>query len=450
MGKTTFLRPIMLFKAMLKFFWLPVVSFLFLLSFDLKYDAAGLTFLISMAVNIFFLCYLQEKLHSVNLISIYYLFALIFLCLVPWLHYSADMYIWRSKPVDQWTYFFLNVVISFSGFLVFFSYLFGSTRVKKVGPADLKYNSYPPRNFLLVFISSLSFVILLYLNDFSFSQLMFRGVVDEARTVVVESSALSLILGMTSRLVPVFCFLYAITVGSSSRFLKILLFLIMFFSVFPTGVARYLVAFAYIPVFLVLFPVLRVSSVFSVFLIVTILFLFPFLDQFRYFSGWSDLNFIPSASFFYAAHFDAYENFASAFESKFVTYGYQLLGALLFFVPRAFWSEKPVGSGYEMANQLGYSFNNISMPFLAEGYVNFGLSGVLIFSITLGYSLSRLDGIFLRSTLIEKGISFSLAVYFYLVGALFFLLRGDLLSSTAFITAGLVSALVVRTLCRTV
>lgn len=435
-------------KTLFRFSWLPFASCMFLLSFDLKYDAVGVSFLVSMLINIFIICFLQEKLPAVSLISVYYLFSLLFLCLVPWLHYSAGVYIWRPRPVDGWTYFFLNAVISFSGFLVLVSYIFGFSRTVGFCFPRLEESPRHPKRLLLVAISSVSFFVLLYLNDFSIIQLMFRGLVDEARAVVVESSALSLILGMTSRLLPVFCFLYAITAGAFSRFLKIYLFLIMFFSVFPTGVARYLVAFAYIPVFLVLIPALRRSSVFSVLLIFSVLFFFPFLDQFRYFSGWSNLSFMPSPEFFYAAHFDAYENFASAYESKFVTHGYQLVGALLFFVPRVFWSDKPVGSGYEMANQLGYSFNNISMPFLAEGYVNFGLLGVFVFSLFLGYALSRLDRNFVRSVLVERGASFSLAVYFYLIGALFFMLRGDLLSSTAFIAAGLVSAITVKQLCK--
>jgi len=181
-------------------------------------------------------------------------------------------------------------------------------------------------------------------------------------------------------------------------------------------------------------------------LVSAIVFVFPFLEQFRYFSGWDSITFSPNPNFFRQAHFDAYENMLSAIEAEFVTYGYQLLGVLLFFVPRAFWQDKPVGSGYQLAENLGYRFNNISMPFLGEGYVNFGIIGFVLFSISAGFSMARLDKAFSGILSAKRVYSYEASIYLYLIGALFFFLRGDLLSSFSFTVAGLaVAFLVART-----
>lgn len=437
-------------NVFVKYLWLPFLVAVFLISFELKYDAVGLTFLFVVLQVVLFLNYSFYRWRAINLVSIYFLFSLIFLGLVPWVHYSGSHVIWKSNLINYQTYIFLNVLLAFSNMVVFIAYIYGIVKGSKILKSSQEKVRTKSVGLLLLSLSLASFFLLFYLNDFSVPQLLFRGVVDESRVAVVESSALSLLLNMTSRLVPVFCFLYSVTQLKGMRLLKFFLFLIMFFSVFPTGVARYLVAFAYIPVCLVLMPRFRSAALFSALLLLALLFLFPFLDQFRYFSGFSTLRFMPSAEFFYAAHFDAYENFASAIEGDFVTYGYQLLGVFLFFVPRVYWPDKPVGSGYEMASQLGYSFNNIAMPFLGEGFVNFGIPGVLVFSVFIGIALGRLDKKFITKKIPVRDIDYSVAIYFYLMGALFFMLRGDLLSSTAYISAGIFSAFMVKFLCQKV
>ena len=78
---------------------------------------------------------------------------------------------------------------------------------------------------------------------------------------------------------------------------------------------------------------------------------------------------------------------------------------MLFFVPRNYWLDKPVGSGYEMANHLNYTFNNISMPFLGEGYVNFGVFGVTIFAMMLGVFMGLVDKFFSYSSSVWRGLS---------------------------------------------
>lgn len=423
------------------YYWVLIINCAFILSFDLKYDLVGITFFLLMAQSTVLLFYSMSG--SVNLLTVYFVFTLAFLNLLPWLHYSTGHVIWRSAQIFESTYIIVNLVIFLSGVAVFFSYVVTFGKQKPAQVASQVIRTKKLHIYILLILSLFGFVTVFYLNDFSVANLLFRGLVDEQRVVVVESSSLALMLGLVSRLIPVFCFFYAFTQIKGEAVKKFMLFILMALSVFPTGVARYMAAFTYIPVILLFFPAMRNASVFAVSLLLALIFAFPFLDQFRYFSGIQDLSFLPHAEFFYAAHFDAYENFSSAIEGDFVSYGYQLLGALLFFIPRDSWPDKPVGSGYEMAQRLGYEFNNISMPFLGEGYVNFGFVGVVLFAVLIGYSMARADKFYSQAINVEYKASYSKSTYYFMVGAIFFLLRGDMLSSVAYISAGLVVALFV-------
>ena len=87
-------------------------------------------------------------------------------------------------------------------------------------------------------------------------------------------------------------------------------------------------------------------------------------------------------------HYDSFPNIMASinyFNENDIIYGNQLLGSILFFFPRSFWIEKPLPSGMEIGNYLidyhAMWFNIISMPSVGEGWLNFGILGVIIFAI---------------------------------------------------------------------
>ncbi|WZH52221.1 MAG: hypothetical protein PIR53_19675 [Nocardioides alkalitolerans] len=73
------------------------------------------------------------------------------------------------------------------------------------------------------------------------------------------------------------------------------------------------------------------------------------------------------------------------------TWGNQILGSLLFFVPRSVWPGKPIDTGVLVADFQGFRFQNLSAPFWAEGYINFGWVGVVGFLALMGYLTARGD-----------------------------------------------------------
>ena len=119
------------------------------------------------------------------------------------------------------------------------------------------------------------------------------------------------------------------------------------------------------------------------------------------------------------------------------TLWWQLIGNLLFFVPRSFWPEKPVGSGaFMVGSEFGSStFSNVSCAAPCEGLINFGLLGVIVLAAVLGIVLGYMDK---KQTCVrslgERPRAFTL-FYAFFIGHVFFITRGDLLSPLAIIVS---------------
>ncbi len=211
---------------------------------------------------------------------------------------------------------------------------------------------------------------------------------------------------------------------------------------FPLGSARYWVGAIYIGLLLMASGrYLRSGWPFVFSLIGGLLVVFPFLSTLRtstslreaasFVSGFNFLG--PSLA---TGDFDAYSMVgytASYVESGTgITYGRQLLGVLLFFIPRSIWPDKPIGSGATVAAEEDLIFDNVSSSPIAEGLINFGWVGVVLFAIFLCWTFGGLDAVFWSSKGDGEG-DIVRVIYPFYVGFAFFLMRGDLLSASAFI-----------------
>lgn len=99
-----------------------------------------------------------------------------------------------------------------------------------------------------------------------------------------------------------------------------------------------------------------------------------------------------SLSYFFTGQFDAYENYVLGIEfveKDGITWGYQLLGAIFSWVPRAFWHSKPLDTGEFLFTDYFYritdfAYSNIAAPMYLEMYINFGFASILIGAIVFG------------------------------------------------------------------
>lgn len=135
---------------------------------------------------------------------------------------------------------------------------------------------------------------------------------------------------------------------------------------------------------------------------------------------------------------------------KGIQWGKQLLGVFLFWVPRTFWPAKPVGSGSTVLAYQGSDFTNVSCPIIAEGYLNFGIIGVVTFAFLYALISKSVDSKACefrnRGGYNPKSFGDNVQfVYGILVGYSYLLLRGDLLTAFSNLV-GILSPVVVLTI----
>lgn len=404
------------------FFLFIITSFLM----ELKFDIVGFTFLFNALVCLIFIGLTLNK--EINVILFYYIFNLCFMSFIPWINYTNNIVFWSPVAFSSQDYLIANFSIFIFNIFVFIFYTI----------VNVKFNDFivlekGPNFIISMVLVALSFLIILYAFNFDLQRIFFRGV--EGDVYVSENAnPFFSIFVMLARLLPAFILMRYLVLKDYSKSFFIFIFVLL--CAFPTGVARFLVAFIYLPIFLIVFPPLRKSINITLVIILSLIFVFPFLNQFRYFSNDMKINFIPDLSFFNQAHFDAYQNLVEVLRIDFITYGYQLLGVLFFFIPRKFWPEKPTGSGHTLSIDNNYPFSNISMPFIGESYVNFGYLGFIIFSAFLAFLMKKVDLIYLIKV---DNINFNYCKGVFLCSAIFFMLRGDLMSSFSFLLAGIVA-----------
>jgi hypothetical protein len=193
-------------------------------------------------------------------------------------------------------------------------------------------------------------------------------------------------------------------------------------------------------IFLAWKRVIKTKNAFKVIFITSFIILFPLLNLFRA----QAINEVLGSNIkpptiletITTADFDAYSMFVrtiAVVHEEGPTNGRQLLGNLLFFVPRSVWQNKPVGSGHEIAQRLGWSFTNLSCPLVGEAYINFGILGIPLFATALGYVTKKLDSLYYGSIVrFSSNVLVIELLYPFYIGFLFFILRGDLLSSLSY------------------
>lgn len=125
--------------------------------------------------------------------------------------------------------------------------------------------------------------------------------------------------------------------------------------------------------------------------------------------------------------FDQINNGVAYVEAKGTTAGRQALGAVLFWVPRSVWEDKPQDTGILLADFRDYSVTNLSAPLWAELFING--SWVLLGAGMLGLGLlvrrlDRHDG--RGADPYERGVLADVLPFYLII-----MLRGSLLQSMA-------------------
>jgi hypothetical protein len=367
-------------------------------------------------------------------------FFLLFFSLSPINELNNEIIYWEGEFFND-KIRFLGVSTTF--LFVFFFWL--ALNIKSF-PSD-KGNPLTRRLFNLKAISSkkvkwllLSLVsgllLLLYFYEMNLQALFFKGG-EPSEQLNVDSKILYLFIEYFLR--PMLFNLGLVYVLFGKKVLyRVFLILIIFFVASPTGISRFLVAALYMPLIIVMFMgqhkknqiVLSHNTyLYPSILLFGLLYIFPLLDIFRYFSFEKFINFS-----FFSHHndgsFDAYQMYLRALDVGSVNYGYGFLGAILFFIPRFFWPSKPVTSGIEISQLSNLRLENVSMPIIGEFYLNFWFFGVILGGILLALLFKKIDLYYLRYKF--SNLSLGHLVYFQLATLIMINMRGGFLSSFAY------------------
>jgi hypothetical protein len=147
------------------------------------------------------------------------------------------------------------------------------------------------------------------------------------------------------------------------------------------------------------------------------------------------------AEHYFSINYDSWANIYTAIEYVQVhgiQWGHQVMGSMLFFVPSAIWTTKPLATGIFLANYLinNYAmwFTNLSAPIVAEGYLDFGYVGVVAYAGATAFVVTLLNTMAARR---DKWSAFPMAVYLSIF--LMLVMRGSLMISMGFASAAFLS-----------
>ena len=141
---------------------------------------------------------------------------------------------------------------------------------------------------------------------------------------------------------------------------------------------------------------------------------------------------------FNTLNYDAFSNISATVEyteAEGFTWGHQQLSTFFFFIPRSVWPSKALPTGQLVGNYLidehGFNYNNLSNPLVSEGYVDFGIPGVIIMALLLAFVVRFFMSWIISDDYLRRNAAFYFSIH------LMFLLRGDLTSGYVYMVGTL-------------
>ncbi len=414
------------------------------------------TNLIIVAYSTFRAFFFQKYNYSIY--QFFYIFSLLFMGLAPIAQYRQSVETVDGYAIAESTYIAVNMIIigTFIVIDTLYRYRHKSSvkvvAIKKEPPVSGGLRDSALLKSLFLLLSLISLFYALYINNFNLSGLIYRDIFIDR---VEIDDGFRQILSMIVRPLAIFSFIFYYKVGSS-KFFKLLLFGIALLACFPAGLTRFLAGAYWMPVLLLVVKPLNTRKLFGYLYTFALLVLFPAFEIFRAMSLYTTQSMIVDEFFkrvseaFVSMSYDSYQSLAFVFQNGFTTAGGQLLGVLGLFLPRSIWEAKPIGSGFTVSEQYGLGFDNISMNYFGEGYVNFGLFGILLFAVALGLSIRFLDRKYWSTEGRGERLLLFPVVYTIILGIFAYIMRGDMLGSITSTISVCLSATIVYMAIKTI
>lgn len=359
----------------------------------------------------------DDRPYSLN--KTYWYFNLIFFFMAPMAQYLSNYNMW-GKSISSDTYIIANVLIIIGN--IIHTMLYKSNHEVKFNENESKQTL---NSFMIFGIAIIAFILLIM--NVGFSNLFLRA---SNVSEFSESKMFNTIISCFLKAVPVYCFSLIYEKEKRLNFKTIAIVIIVFLMNYPVSTTRFWMGAIYIGIVLkVVVKNTKQNRLQDIMLVAIFTIIFPISYYFHFYSleyvlqnKTVDFNLAES---YLTVDYDAYSIFARIIEyvsTNGVVLGKQLIGSILFFIPRAIWPSKPSATGAFIASETNQSFTNISSPFISEGYINFGVVGLIVFEIVLSLVCRVMDNAYWS----EKKNKYLVAVYPYCIGLLIFYERGAL------------------------
>ena len=374
---------------------------------DWKGKSAGLVlgFLVIGMISIY---NIVKDARIISMNKSYWCFQLIFMCIAPLCQYLSEYYPWDVHLDKSDVEIALCLTILWNCMYMLF-YCRSKMHIK-IGRFDNKMQNYLTRirNYsdfsLLVVFAFTVFAFANLVAMVGFSNLFFRS----ENTLYIGNSTISFVIRQFLTALPAMtCVLFVFVNKQKNSFiLKVGILIALFFSVcsnFPTSTTRYWMGTIFIGIAYSLFIYRKKSRIVDYGIIFGLLVVFPFFYAFKFETMTivdlleGNINFSQITESFNTVDFDAFSLVVRAVRyvhENGITWGQQLINIIFFFVPRSIWTSKPIVTNVLIASSQKQSFTNVSCPLVSEGYVNFGLVGVMIYCFFYAKVNRYLDDVF--------------------------------------------------------
>lgn len=346
----------------------------------------------------------DSRIISTN--KFFWYFQFVFMCIAPLCQYLSGYFPW-SVRIDDFDMEIAQLMeICWS---VLYMSFYHRTKVK----AGNRHIGVRIRNYLIVdrFFSPVSLAIMfacamagfaLLVKMIGFYDLFFRS----ENTLDIENSTINFIVRKFLTALPVMvCAVYLLVIRKKKSVLMITAVVVLIFATvcsnFPTSTTRYWMGTIFIGIIFVTIIRRKESRLVDYGIILGLLVAFPLFYWFKtmtitdFFGG--SIKFFGIIESFNTIDFDAFTLVARSVRyvrENGITWGQQLINIILFFIPRAIWESKPITTNVLIASSQNQTFTNLSCPLPAEGYVNFGWIGVIIYCFVYAKFNHYIDDVF--------------------------------------------------------
>ena len=387
-----------------------LLFFLFVFFYIFKdIEATGKSFLIVFGFSFIGILSCGNIMKDARVISankFFWYFQLVFMCIAPLCQYLSGYFPWGVEIIKNDIKKAILYTILWN---ILYTYLYyKKRRITIAGFSRTKLQNFfvKKRNCSSVFFFFMflcSFVCFLALvKMIGFHNLFFRN----KNVLNIQNSTINFIVRKFLTAFPaVVCAMFILSYREKkSPILLLGIFVLLLITLcvnFPTSTTRYWMGTIFIGIALIATIQRKESRIIDYGIVLGLFIMFPLFYFFKtmtiedLFNG--SIGFNGIAKSLNTIDFDAFTLLARSMRyvrENGITWGKQLVNIILFFVPRAIWKTKPITTNVLIASSQNQVFTNLSCPLSAEGYVNFGVLGIVFYCIVYAKFNQILDDLY--------------------------------------------------------